>query len=182
MKSSLIPQPIVILPGCIGYSEHKCNIITHMEAYRAGAPTAQMPKQRWPTHSAAKRVEATDGCSLACSGVLYLNATPFWAFMPSASDRGITAQILRAIVPYDGVMPAPESLKSLIKRLWWDFFIQESTIRFVLQQVYIDRCTLHIPVHLCLASNLGNLSVLVKWSSRCNAAKLLLLPSGVFRH
>ncbi len=44
-------------------------------------------------------------------------------------------------MPYDGVMPAPEGLKSLIRRLWWDFFIQEDTIRTVLQQVYIDRCT-----------------------------------------
>ena len=85
-------------------------------------------------------------------GAVYLNATPFWAFIPPTSDRGITAQILRALVPYDGAMPAPEWLKSLIKRLWWDFFIQEETIHTVLQQVYIDRCTLashQSARHLC---------------------------------
>ncbi|CAL5220694.1 g2745 [Coccomyxa viridis] len=98
-----------------------------------------------PVYVAGNSLGGYLACNLAanhsslCLGALYLNATPFWAFTPSTSDRGIPAQILRAVVPYDGVMPAPEGLKSLIRRLWWDFFIQEDTIRTVLQQVYIDR-------------------------------------------
>lgn len=91
-----------------------------------------------------------------CRGALYLNATPLWAFTPPTSDRGIPAQMLRAIVPYDGVMPAPKLLKSLIKRLWWDFFIQEDTIRTVLQQVYIDRCTPHPSHPLFVARSMWN--------------------------
>jgi hypothetical protein len=76
---------------------------------------------------------------LLCRGVQYLNATPFWAFYPATDNQGLTARVLRAVVPYDGVMPAPESLKAVIRRLWWDTFIQEDPIRTVLQQVYVDR-------------------------------------------
>ena len=63
----------------------------------------------------------------------------FWAFNPPLDDQGLAARILRAIIPYDGVMPAPDPLKAVVRRLWWDTFVQEDTIRSVLQQVYIDR-------------------------------------------
>ena len=73
-------------------------------------------------------------------GAIYLNATPFWAFMPRSDSRGPLGRLLRAVVPYDGTMPAPAWLKRIIRVLWWDRFTTKATIQTVLQQVYHDRC------------------------------------------
>ena len=73
-------------------------------------------------------------------GAIYLNATPFWAFMPRPDAPGLAGRLIRRAVPYDGRMPAPAPLKAAIKALWWDRFTTKDTIRTVLRQVYHDRC------------------------------------------
>ncbi|BDA49620.1 probable 2-hydroxy-6-oxononadienedioate/2-hydroxy-6-oxononatrienedioate hydrolase [Coccomyxa sp. Obi] len=71
-----------------------------------------------------------------CRGVVYLNATPFWAFMPRPDTQELTGRLLRWLVRYDGVMPAPEGLKRIIRSLWWDRFTTEDTVSGILKQVY----------------------------------------------
>jgi hypothetical protein len=71
-----------------------------------------------------------------CRGVVYLNATPFWAFMPRPDTQHGIGQLLRSLVRYDGTMPAPEQVKAVIRRVWWDKFTTKETIRGVLEQVY----------------------------------------------
>ena len=73
-------------------------------------------------------------------GAIYLNATPFWAFMPRPDALGLLGRLIRRAVPYDGRMPAPGPLKAAIRALWWDRFTTKDTIATVLRQVYHDRC------------------------------------------
>ncbi len=81
--------------------------------------------------------------------MVYLNATPFWAFMPRPDTQDGIGRLLRRVVGYDGVMPAPERLKAVIRRLWWDKFTTEDTIRGVLEQVYHYRCVLVTQSPIC---------------------------------
>ncbi|EIE19212.1 alpha/beta-hydrolase, partial [Coccomyxa subellipsoidea C-169] len=74
-----------------------------------------------------------------CRGVVYLNATPFWAFMPRPETQEVTGRLLRRLVGYDGVMPAPEGLKRVLRSFWWDKFTTEDTVRGILKQVYAVR-------------------------------------------
>ena len=92
-------------------------------------------------------------CAIALHrGAIYLNATPFWAFMPRPDAPGLLGRLIRRVVPYDGRMPAPAPLKAAIRALWWDRFTTKDTIATVLRQVYHDRCAYLYP-ELCLLEN-----------------------------
>lgn len=56
--------------------------------------------------------------------------------MPRPETQELTGRLLRRLVQYDGVMPAPEGLKRVIRSLWWDKFTTEDSVRSILQQVY----------------------------------------------
>lgn len=84
---------------------------------------------------AKKRSDQVEACCRG-RGVVYLNATPFWAFMPRPETQELTGRLLRRVVGYDGVMPAPEGLKRVLRSLWWDNFTTEDTVRGILKQVY----------------------------------------------
>lgn len=59
-----------------------------------------------------------------CRGLVLLNATPFWGFLPpekAKTDAEAEADAApRASWLWDGAVPAPGPLKAVIQRLWWD--------------------------------------------------------------
>ncbi|KAF8068342.1 hypothetical protein HT031_002031 [Scenedesmus sp. PABB004] len=73
----------------------------------------------------------------AVKGVVLLNSTPFWSSRPPLGREGPIWRLLPC-----GVLPVPQSLKSLIERLWWNRIRNPSTIRSLLQLVYARPSTI----------------------------------------
>jgi hypothetical protein len=68
------------------------------------------------------------------SGVAFLNATPFWGWMPRLDARA--ESWVARVLPWDGALPAPPRLKAVLRKVWWDNFTKEDNVRRVLQLVY----------------------------------------------
>ncbi|KAH9315768.1 hypothetical protein KI387_024395, partial [Taxus chinensis] len=66
-------------------------------------------------------------------GITLLNATPFWAFIPSPSRSPNVAKLF----PWAGSFPVPQGARKLIEFIWSKIREPES-IKNVLKQVYAD--------------------------------------------
>jgi len=82
------------------------------------------------------------------SGLVLLNATPFWGFVPastttSTSDPAtrIAAEMVAAVLPWNGALPAPRWLMRVITP-YWEIFRAPGSIRTLLALVYVDDATL----------------------------------------
>ncbi|GAQ85781.1 putative alpha/beta hydrolase fold containing-protein [Klebsormidium nitens] len=70
-------------------------------------------------------------------GVCLVNATPFWAFIPSPKSKNwFSRQIGRVI--WAGAVPVPRWARWASSR-WWDALRNPGTIRALLAQVYCNR-------------------------------------------
>lgn len=69
----------------------------------------------------------------ASRGVAFLNATPFWGWMPRLEERRVG--LLGTVLRWDGRVPAPAPVKAALRRLW-DSFTREDNIRNILRTVY----------------------------------------------
>lgn len=76
-------------------------------------------------------------------GIVLLNATPFWSFLPPIQDahgnptpRKTRKGIWSLLPDRFGSLPVPNTLKSLIKAYWWDVLRKSETIRNLLGLVY----------------------------------------------
>jgi pimeloyl-ACP methyl ester carboxylesterase len=67
-------------------------------------------------------------------GVVLLNATPFWAFMPNARRYPWLARF----VPWAGLLPVPAIAKAAI-RVWWNILRNPQLLRRAVTMVYADR-------------------------------------------
>ena len=65
-------------------------------------------------------------------GLLLLNATPFWGFVPSDTNG-----IARRLTPWDGSLPAPGWIKAPFK-LYWNSFRSIDNVKGLLSLVYAD--------------------------------------------
>ena len=73
---------------------------------------------------------------LCCRGICFLNATPFWAFMP---HRESIPRALTALLPWDGSLPPPRPLRFLIQNIWWRALRQKRLLNSLLRLVYRNR-------------------------------------------
>jgi pimeloyl-ACP methyl ester carboxylesterase len=76
-------------------------------------------------------------------GIVLLNATPFWSFLPPIQDahgnptpRKKRQGIWSLLPDRFGSLPVPDILKTLIKAYWWDVLRKPETIRNLLGLVY----------------------------------------------
>ena len=67
-------------------------------------------------------------------GLILLNATPFWGFVPAAHSR---PRVLDALLPWDGTLPPPRWITNVVLP-YWDRFRSLGTIRRLLSLVYAD--------------------------------------------
>lgn len=65
-----------------------------------------------------------------CAGLVLMNATPFWAFLPADPDA-----FARRFAPWSGRLPVPEWIKTPI-RAYWDSFRSDANVRGLLSLVY----------------------------------------------
>jgi pimeloyl-ACP methyl ester carboxylesterase len=79
-------------------------------------------------------------------GLVLLNATPFWGFVPASGDDNATtatnptsvfAKFVRNITPWDGALPAPGFIKTTFK-LYWNSFRSDANVKGLLSLVYAD--------------------------------------------
>ncbi|CAG9459960.1 unnamed protein product [Pedinophyceae sp. YPF-701] len=80
-----------------------------------------------------------------CRGLLLLNATPFWSFLPREEQRSRGLKWLLGKV-WDGAVPAPRWIRGLIERFWWNNLKRPETIRSMLSLVYADQDAASCPV------------------------------------
>ncbi|KAK9839381.1 hypothetical protein WJX84_005938 [Apatococcus fuscideae] len=71
-----------------------------------------------------------------CRGICFLNATPFWAFMP---QRESIPRALTALLPWDGTLPPPPPIRFLIQNVWWRALRQKRLLQSLLKLVYRNR-------------------------------------------
>lgn len=65
-----------------------------------------------------------------CAGLVLMNATPFWAFLPADPDAPG-----RRVAPWSGRLPVPRWIKTPI-RAYWDSFRSDANVRGLLSLVY----------------------------------------------
>jgi len=65
-------------------------------------------------------------------GLVLLNATPFWAFVPSDEKS-----LARRVTPWDGKTPAPRWIQKPFET-YWDAFRSEANVKGLLSLVYGD--------------------------------------------
>lgn len=73
---------------------------------------------------------------LACRGVIFLNATPFWSFMPHPETA---PRLVTAILPWDGTLPVPRLARFLVKNLWWNLLSRRRILQGLVRTVYADK-------------------------------------------
>jgi hypothetical protein len=54
-------------------------------------------------------------CQPLVSGLVLLNATPFWGFVPPAASR---PKFVQALLPWDGALPAPGWISRVVLPYW----------------------------------------------------------------
>ena len=77
-----------------------------------------------------------DADCAVCRGVVFLNATPFWSFMPHPETA---PRLLTAILPWNGALPVPRPVKLLVKSLWWNLLRQKRVLQYLVRTVYADK-------------------------------------------
>ena len=75
---------------------------------------------------------ATEESALV-KGLILMNATPFWAFVPS--DR---ESLVYKLTPWRGELPAPSWIRSPVKA-YWESFRSEKNVRGLLGLVYANK-------------------------------------------
>jgi pimeloyl-ACP methyl ester carboxylesterase len=78
-------------------------------------------------------------------GLILLNATPFWGFVPASASATTTtspppspaARLVNAMLPWNGALPAPGWIMGVVTP-YWDRFRSLTTIRNLLKLVYVD--------------------------------------------
>ncbi|GAB5030829.1 Hypothetical protein NocV09_00401050 [Nannochloropsis oceanica] len=68
-------------------------------------------------------------------GVMLLNSTPFWSFAPNR--KKLQKWVKEIIIPYDGVLPAPQPLYEIGSR-WYNSLRNKNTVKSMLGAVYAD--------------------------------------------
>lgn len=79
-------------------------------------------------------------------GLILLNATPFWSFLPPIEDshgsptqRGRRLGVWSFLPEQIGTIPVPTVLKTIIKSYWWDVLRKPETIQNLLGLVYQNK-------------------------------------------
>lgn len=72
-------------------------------------------------------------------GLILLNATPFWGFVPALSSPPTSSmeKFIHSVLPWDGTLPAPSWFMRLVTP-YWDRFRDFGTIRNLLKLVYVS--------------------------------------------
>ncbi|KAH9543187.1 hypothetical protein CY35_13G050300 [Sphagnum magellanicum] len=70
-------------------------------------------------------------------GIVLMNATPFWSFMPNAQRFPLLAKL----IPWAGLLPVPGYARTLTQ-LWWNLLRKPQTIQSLLELVYKDHSAL----------------------------------------
>ncbi|CAK9201361.1 unnamed protein product [Sphagnum troendelagicum] len=70
-------------------------------------------------------------------GIVLMNATPFWSFMPNAQRFPLLAKL----IPWAGLLPVPGYARTLTQ-VWWNLLRKPQTIRSLLELVYKDHSAL----------------------------------------
>lgn len=78
----------------------------------------------------------SESCVGGYRGICFLNATPFWAFMP---HRESIPRALTALLPWDGSLPPPKPIRFLIQNVWWRALRQRKLLQSLLKLVYRNR-------------------------------------------
>ena len=73
---------------------------------------------------------------LLCRGVIFLNATPFWSFMPHPETA---PRLVTAILPWNGTLPVPRLARFLVKNLWWNLLSRRRILQSLVRNVYADK-------------------------------------------
>ena len=73
---------------------------------------------------------------LLCRGVIFLNATPFWSFMPHPETA---PRLVTAILPWNGTLPVPRLARFLVKNLWWNLLSRRRILQALVRNVYADK-------------------------------------------
>ncbi len=73
---------------------------------------------------------------LLCRGVIFLNATPFWSFMPHPETA---PRLVTAILPWNGTLPVPRFARFLVKNLWWNLLSRRRILQALVRNVYADK-------------------------------------------
>ena len=76
--------------------------------------------------------EDDDETKTKVKGLILLNATPFWAFVPSDASS-----FARRVWPWDGATPAPSWIRAPFES-YWDAFRSEANVKGLLSLVYGD--------------------------------------------
>ncbi|DBB17977.1 TPA: hypothetical protein ACH3X3_002978 [Trebouxia sp. C0006] len=71
-----------------------------------------------------------------CRGVIFLNATPFWSFMPHPETA---PRLVTAILPWNGTLPVPRLARFLVKNLWWNLLSRRRILQSLVRNVYADK-------------------------------------------
>mgnify|MGYP002786579255 FL=1 len=75
-------------------------------------------------------------------GLILLNATPFWAFLPPRKD--LPEWVARSIIPWDGTLPPPEPMYRL-GAAYFDALRNPATISSMLDGRYEPPRTARLP-------------------------------------
>ncbi|KAL3140722.1 hypothetical protein ABBQ32_005278 [Trebouxia sp. C0010 RCD-2024] len=71
-----------------------------------------------------------------CRGVIFLNATPFWSFMPHPETA---PRLVTAVLPWNGTLPVPRLARFLVKNLWWSLLSRRRVLQSLVRNVYADK-------------------------------------------
>ena len=74
-----------------------------------------------------------------CRGVVFLNATPFWTFMPHPETA---PRLLTAILPWNGTLPVPRFVRFMVKNFWWRLLSSRRILKNLVRNVYANRWVL----------------------------------------